>query len=74
MSELSIDELQAETGELLPERETLGTIIIGNIGSANAIQSHAFRSFNQAVNFQSVNIVGSFNHHHTFILAPVVPV
>jgi len=39
MSELSIDELQTETGELLPEREALGTIIIGNIGAAVAIQA-----------------------------------
>ena len=28
MSELSIHELQAETVELLPERETLGAVII----------------------------------------------
>lgn len=74
MSELSIDELQAETGELLPERETLGTIIIGNVGSATAIQSHAFKSFNQAINHQSVDVVGSFNHNHTFILVPVFPI
>ena len=63
MSELSIDELQAETGELLPERETLGTIIIGNVGSATAIQNHSDHSFNHAVNFQSIDIaLGSFNH------------
>jgi hypothetical protein len=70
MSELSIDELQAETGELLPERETLGTIIIGNVGNATAIQNHSDRSFNIAINDQSVDVVGSFNHHHTFILMP----
>jgi hypothetical protein len=65
MSELSIDELQAETGELLPERETLGTIIIGNIGSATAIQHDtAPGAFNHAYNHQSIDIVvvGSFNH------------
>lgn len=71
MSELSIDELQAETGELLPERETLGTIIIGNIGHATAIQHDTGDgSINVAINHQSVDVVGSFNHHHTFILAP----
>jgi hypothetical protein len=70
MSELSIDELQAETGELLPERETLGTIIIGNVGEATAIQHDTSGSFNLAINHQSVNVVGSFNHHHTFIFAP----
>jgi len=62
MSELSIDELQTETGELLPEREALGLIIIGNIGAAVAIQSHTDDSTNVAVNIQAV-IIGSFNHH-----------
>jgi hypothetical protein len=62
MSELSIDELQTETGELLPEREALGTIIIGNIGAAVAIQAHTDHSVNVAVNIQAV-IIGSFNHH-----------
>jgi hypothetical protein len=73
MSELSIDELQAETGELLPERETLGTIIIGNIGNATALQHDTSQSFNLAINHQEVTIVGSFNEHHTFILWPVGP-
>jgi hypothetical protein len=60
MSELSIDELQTETGELLPEREALGTIIIGNIGSANAVQVHAYRSINHSFLVQAV-IIDSFN-------------
>jgi hypothetical protein len=60
MYELSIDELRTETGELLPEREALGTIIIGNIGFANAFQSHSDHSVNVAVNIQAV-IIGSFN-------------
>jgi hypothetical protein len=63
MSELSIDELQAETGELLPERETLGTIIIGNVGSAIAIQSDVYQSLNEAETHQSVFIaLDSFNN------------
>jgi hypothetical protein len=62
MSELSMEELQTETGELLPEREALGTIIIGNIGAAVAIQSHSYHTVNVAVNIQAV-IIGSFNHH-----------
>ncbi|MGH3201095.1 MAG: hypothetical protein ACRDOA_14995 [Streptosporangiaceae bacterium] len=63
MPELSIDEMQAETGELLPERETLATIIvIGNVGSAVAIQHNAFQSLATAHNHQSVNIaIDSFN-------------
>jgi hypothetical protein len=63
MPELSIDELQAETGELLPEREALSTIIvIGNVGGATAIQSHAYQSLNYAINHQEVNIaIASFN-------------
>ena len=60
MSELSIMELQTETGELLPEREALGTIIIGNIGFANAFQSHSYKAVNVAVNIQAV-IIGSFD-------------
>jgi hypothetical protein len=61
MSELSIDELQGETGELLPERETLG-VIITNIGFANADQILTYKSFNQANNVQQVILRGSFNH------------
>jgi hypothetical protein len=63
MPDLSIDELQAETGELLPERETLATIIvIGNVGGATAIQSHVYQSLATAHNHQEVNIaIGSFN-------------
>ena len=64
MSELNIDEMQAETGELLPEREALATIIvIGNVGSATAIQSHVYQSLATAHNHQEVNIaLGSFNN------------
>ena len=64
MSELNIDEMQAETGELLPERETLATIIvIGNVGNATAIQSHVYQSLNTATTHQSVRIaLGSFNN------------
>ncbi|MGH3190613.1 MAG: hypothetical protein ACRDOL_25785 [Streptosporangiaceae bacterium] len=61
MSELSIDELRTETGELLPEREALGAIIIGNIGFANAFQAGSYQSVNVAVNIQAV-IIASFNH------------
>jgi hypothetical protein len=61
MSELSINELQAETVELLPERETLGVITIVN-GGAASIQEFTFLSANKAVNVQNVNVaVGSFN-------------
>lgn len=63
MSELSIDELQGETGELLPARETLG-VIITNIGFANADQILTYKSINQATNVQQVILRGSFNHAH----------
>jgi hypothetical protein len=73
MSELSMDELQAETGELLPERETLGTITISQVGSASAVQSNSFfaaGNSNTAVLVQSVHATnGSFNsHHNTFFV------
>jgi hypothetical protein len=69
MSELSMDELQAETGELLPERETLG-IAITQLGSASATQSNVgfidAGNTNSAVLIQSVHATnGSFNSHHT---------
>ena len=72
MSELSMDELQAETGELLPERETLGIISISQVGSATATQSNtfggAFGNSNSAAVFQSAHVTnGSFNSHHTNI-------
>jgi hypothetical protein len=67
MSELSINELQAETGELLPERETLGAIIIENVGGAQADQAFTVLSINKATNIQPVNVaVASFNHVHIF--------
>ena len=69
MSELSMDELQAETGELLPERETLG-VIVTQSGVASATQSNAFGALgnsNSAVLVQSAHATnGSFNSHHTF--------
>jgi hypothetical protein len=70
MSELSMDELQAETGELLPERETLGTVTISQAGTATATQANTFGALgntNVASNFQSAHVVNdSFNSHHTF--------
>jgi hypothetical protein len=73
MSELSMDELQAETGELLPERETLGTITLTQVGTASASQTNsaffgaAAGNSNSAVLVQSMHVTnGSFNSHHTF--------
>jgi hypothetical protein len=57
MSELSIHELEAQHGEVLPEREALGTFTFGSfnhdhtvyaVNSANATQSHTFLSSNSA--------------------------
>jgi hypothetical protein len=70
MSELSMDELLAETGELLPERETLGIVTVTQTGVATATQSNtlgAFGNSNSATNVQVAHVTnGSFNSHHTF--------
>jgi hypothetical protein len=70
MSELSMDELLAETGELLPERETLGTVAISQVGSSSAVQTNtvgvAFGNTNVAQTIQHVNVSNSANSYHTF--------
>lgn len=70
MSELSMDELLAETGELLPERETLGIVTVTQTGVATATQSNtlgAVGNSNSATNIQVAHVTnGSFNSHHTF--------
>jgi hypothetical protein len=60
MPELSIDDLESQTGELLPERETLA-IIIGSfdnhvvaINNAEAVQALTLASSNDAVAIQNV--------------------
>lgn len=72
MSELSMDELLAETGELLPERETLGSVVITQIGGAAAIQTNtfgaAFGNTNVAQNIQVAHVSGSANSTHIFHL------
>jgi hypothetical protein len=70
MSELSMDELLAETGELLPERETLGSVVITQIGGAEATQVNQFGALgntNVASSIQHVTVSGSANSHHTNI-------
>jgi hypothetical protein len=68
MSELSIHDLETQTGELLPEREALGiytalgsfnthvTHVVA-INSSEAVQALALGSSNNAVSLQSV-VVG----------------
>jgi hypothetical protein len=60
MSELSMHDLESQTGELLPERETLA-IIIGSfdnhvvaINNAEAVQALTLASSNDAVAIQNV--------------------
>ena len=60
LPELSIDDLESQTGELLPEREALG-IIIGSfdnhvfaINNAEAVQALTLASSNDAVAIQTV--------------------
>jgi hypothetical protein len=60
MSELSIHDLESQTGELLPEREALGGILgsfnnhVIAINSAEAVQAFTFASSNSAVAIQTV--------------------
>jgi len=60
MSELSIHDLEGQTGELLPERETMA-IVLGSFNnhvfafnSAEAVQAVTFASSNSAVAIQTV--------------------
>jgi hypothetical protein len=60
MSELSIHDLESQTGELLPERETMA-VIIGSfdnhviaINNAEAVQALTLASSNNAVAIQTV--------------------
>jgi hypothetical protein len=57
MSELSIAELDSQSVELLPQRETLGVIIINSTSIAIA---HDAREAN-AINNTLVPIINSFN-------------
>ena len=59
MSEISIFELEAEHGELLPERETLGSIVV--VGGAASVQTLTLASASVAVNAQKVVAVFSAN-------------
>jgi hypothetical protein len=67
MSELSIHELEAQHGELLPERETLGFILgsfDGNTAifasnSATAVQALTLLSKNTAVAAQTIVVAGN---------------
>jgi hypothetical protein len=60
VSELSINDLESQTGELLPEREALGLIIgsfdnhIVAINSAEAVQALTALSHDSAVAVQNV--------------------
>ncbi len=61
MSEMSMHELEAQYGELLPEREALGHFTFGSFNnhvfafnSATANQSHSWFSYNSATAQQEV--------------------
>jgi hypothetical protein len=69
MSELSMDELLAETGEVLPKRETLGIVAIYNAGGASATNYSGSHNVNTAVNVQPVVVTNdSFNSVHNHFL------
>ncbi len=63
MSELSIHDLETQTGELLPEREALGIFVI-NTGfnsvsasnGAEAVQALTLLSANHATAVQVINV------------------
>jgi hypothetical protein len=72
MAELSLAELQAENVELLPERETLSTIVIDASNSASA---HGAFDGAVAINHNRITLVGSgngnttvgsYDHNHVF--------
>jgi hypothetical protein len=60
MSELSIHDLETQTGELLPEREALGIVLasfdnhIVAINSAEALQALTIASSNHAAAIETV--------------------
>jgi hypothetical protein len=60
MSELSIHDLENETGELLPEREALGLVLgsfdnhVFAVNSAEAVQAVTLASSNHATALQAV--------------------
>jgi hypothetical protein len=63
MSELSIHDLETQTGELLPEREAMALFAIGSfdnhvvaINSAEAVQALTLFSHNSATAVQVVNV------------------
>jgi hypothetical protein len=59
MSDLSFDELEAQYGELLPERETLGIVMV-NVGGAAAVGIHNSAS-NEQVNEIAINSGNTIN-------------
>lgn len=62
MSELSITELQAESVELLPERETLSIIEILNTGSASAVgDTDIVTNTSSVVYAPTTDVIGSFD-------------
>jgi hypothetical protein len=60
MSELSINDLESQTSELLPEREALGLVIgsfdnhVFAVNSAEAVQALTLASSNHAAAIQTV--------------------
>ena len=56
MSELSISELETQHIDLLPERETLGSIVTIVNGGAAAIQTATIASVNAAANVQNTAV------------------
>ena len=62
MSELSIHDLETQTGELLPEREALGIVIglfdnhVVAINSAEAVQALTLLSANHATAVQVISV------------------
>ena len=56
MSELSISELETQHIDLLPERETLGSIVTVVNGGAVSLQTLTLLSANGAVNVQNTAV------------------
>ena len=56
MSELSISELETQHIDLLPERETLGSIVTVVNGGAASLQTLTLLSANGALNIQNTAV------------------
>ena len=56
VEELSIEELTAQTGELLPDREEMQVVITATGGIAATVVGNTQANFNQALAAQNITV------------------